>query len=648
MPLSPLCFQDFELDPAQFELRRAGHRIRLERKPLELLILLAEKRRSLVSREEIIQRVWGDDVYFDAERGINNAVRKIRAALHDESGQPQFVETVVGKGYRFIAPVNGERTETTSRTNEATPSASVGAAAALAAPSVLASHDELTEPSWLSRAGRSRRLLAAAGLFLALLATVLVLTEGRARQRRFASSRSQRVQSLAVLPLKNLSGDPTQEYLADGMTEALIGRLSTIHGLRVISRTSVMSLKDTRLSAPEIARTLQVDALIEGSVIRDGSRIRVYTQLIRGATDEHFWSENYDRELLDVLALQSEVAQSVARKVEVTVTGEESARLVAARHVSPDVYESYLKGQFVKGNSRAEIEQSIAYFEDAIRKDPTFAPAYVGLAGAYDTLGGSFAGAPTEETRPNVIRMARKALELDPGLAEPHVLLGAILKNQFRWADAEAEYKEALALNPNDPDAHLGYADWLTCHGRLDEALAWARRARELDPLGGAGVSIGWVLFQARRYDESIRELRSYLAVRPDDVGAHLLLAFPMIANGQAAEAIPDLERAASMSRRGPGSLELLATANARAGHRAEALRLIEELKRGQRTGNVQATSFINPNLALGNYDEAFVWFERAYKQQEGILQWVKVHPFFDPVRGDPRFKDLQRRVGLD
>jgi TolB-like protein/DNA-binding winged helix-turn-helix (wHTH) protein/tetratricopeptide (TPR) repeat protein len=643
-----LRFQDFELDPAQFELRRAGHRVRLERKPLELLILLAEKRGTLVSREEIIQRVWGDDVYFDADRGINNAVRKIRAALHDESGQPRFVETIVGKGYRFVAPVNGGRTETTTGATAVTPPPSLGAPAGLAAPALVATHGESTQSSWFFRASRRSRLLAAAGLFLAILAIVFALTLVRARQRLFASSASPRVQSLAVLPLKNLSGDPAQEYLADGMTEALIGRLSTIRGLRVISRTSVTPFKDTKLSAPEIAKTLQADALVEGSVIRDGSRIRVYAQLIRGATDEHFWSESYDRELSGALALESDVAQAIARKVEVTVTGEEHTRLVSAHQVAPEVYESYLKGQFSRSNSRADIERRIAYFKDAIAKDPTFALAYVGMAGAYGELGGSFAGAPTDETRRAAIRAARKALELDPGLAEPHVQLGEILKRQFRWADAEAEYKQALALNPNNAEAHVGYAAWLASHGRLDEALAWSRRARELDPLGEAGVGIGWILFHARRYDESIREFRSVLAVHPDEAGPHLLLAFPMIASGRAAEAIPDLERTASMSHRGPGSLELLATAHARAGHRAAALRLIEELKRGQKTGNVQATSFINPILALGNYDEAFLWFERAYEKQEGILQWIKVHPFFDPVRSDPRFKDLQRRIGLD
>ena len=620
-------FGSFELNLQSEELRKSGMRVRLSGQPFQVLAALVERPGELVTREELRSRLWPADTFVDFDHGLNNAVARIRELLDDSSDTPRYVETVPRRGYRFIAPL-AAFDPATKRAPEGESAHRTGG--------------DLVEST--ARKSPSRLLVPLAGAMLVLLSFGLLLHRGKGA----AGVRPRAIQSLAVLPMKNLSGDHTQEYLADGMTEALIGRLSTIRGLRVISRTSVMSLKDTKLSAPEIAKALQVDALVEGSVMREGSRIRVYAQLIRGATDEHFWSETYDRELPDVLALESDVAQSVARKVEVTVTGEEHSRLIAARPVSPDVYESYLKGQFAKGNSRAEIEQSIACFEEAIAKDPTFAPAYVGLADAYERLGGSFLGAPTEETRPKVIRAARKALELDSQLAEAHALLGRVLQKQFQWADAEAEYKQALALNPNSSSAHLEYADWLACHGRMDEALDWSRRARELDPLGNAGDTLGWILFQARRYDDSIRELQSMLAVRPDDAVAHLDLAFSMIANGQAKEAIPDLEKTAYLMRRGPGALELLAVAHARAGHRAQALRLINELKKRQQTGYVQATSFINPNLALGNYDEAFVWFERAYQQREGILQWLRVHPFFDPVRNDPRFKDLLLRVGLD
>jgi TolB-like protein/Tfp pilus assembly protein PilF len=458
-----------------------------------------------------------------------------------------------------------------------------------------------------------------------------------------------KIRSLAVLPFKNLSGDPTQEYLADGMTEALIGRLSAIHDLRVVSNTSVMRFRNPQFSASDIAKSLGVDALVEGSVIRDGSRIRVTAQLIRGATDEHFWSETYDREQRDVLGLESELAQAIAKKVQVTVTGEEHERLTAAHPVAPEVYESYLKGRFSfnKSNSRADIEESIGFFEDALKKDPTFAPAYVGLADAFSDLGTVFIGAPPEETRPKVIRAARKALELDPSLAEAHVLLANTDQEQWHWAEAETEYRRALELNPNDAAAHAGLALWLLCQGRTEEALAWARRGRELDPLAVSGAAIGWILFQSHRYDEAIHESRSALAVEADNASALLTFGFALIANNQPGDAIPLLEKAVSVSNRSPAVIGVLIRAYAHAGRRSDALQLLGELKRRREAGYVPAGAFVNAYLGLGENDQAFAWLEQAYKEQSNILQFLKVHPFFDPIRGDPRFADLVRRVGL-
>jgi TolB-like protein/Tfp pilus assembly protein PilF len=498
-------------------------------------------------------------------------------------------------------------------------------------------------PRETSRAGRWIVLGGVA--VLALLSVAWVITRSRAR-----GATRPKITSLAVLPLKNLSGDPTQEYLADGITEAIIGRLSNIHDLRVISRTSAMQFKGTQLSVPEIARTLRVDAIVEGSVIREGSRIRVTAQLIRGATDEHFWSEAYDRAFRDALALESEVAQSIAQKVEVTVAGKEQERLSAVRSVSPEVYESYLKGVFAldKSNSRAEIEGTIGHFEEAIKRDPTFAPAYVGLAAAYDKLGEYLVGAPPDEAPPKVISAARKALELDPELADAHVLLAGVQQQKWRWTEAEAEYKRALELNPNDAGAHLGLADWLLCQGRTEEALAWSRRARELDPLDATGLSNGWILFHARRYDEAIRELRSVLAVRPDYAAAHWFLGFALIANGQSDEAITALDKAASLTGSSPAVIGTLVRAYAHAGRRTEALRLVDELKRRRQTSYVPAAAFVDAYLGLGDNEQAFVWLDHAYQEQSAMLQYIKVHPYFDPLRGDPRFADLVHRVGLD
>jgi TolB-like protein/Tfp pilus assembly protein PilF len=453
-----------------------------------------------------------------------------------------------------------------------------------------------------------------------------------------------------VLPLRNLSGDPTQEFLADGMTEELIGRLAGIRQLRVVSRTSSMHFKETQLSVPEICKQLQVDAIVEGSVIREGNHIRVHAQLIRGASDEHFWSETYDREVKDVLALQADVAQSIAQKVEVTVSGEEQARLTSARPVPPEVYESYLRGRFVleNDNSKAELEESIEYFEKAIQKDPTFAPAYVGLAGAYFEMSTVFIGVAPETSRPKAMTAVRKALELDPNSVEAHVLLAEMLRLQWKWNEAESEYQRSLDLNPSNPAAHAGLAHWLLSHGRLDEALAQANRARELDPLAASDNDIGWILFCAHRYGESINEWKSVVTIRPDDAGALWDLGFALIANDQPGEAVPVLEKALAVSNRSPGVTGVLVRAYAHAGRRADALRLLGELKTRKQTGYVPAAAFVNAYLGLGDYDQAFVWLERAYQEHSNILLFLKVHPYFDPIRNDPRFAALLRRVGPD
>jgi len=628
-----LHFDHFEIDLRSGDVWKHGKRIRLQGQPFQVLRVLLERHNEIVTREELKKTLWASDTFVDFDDGLNTAVKKIRDVLGDSSERPRYIETIPRRGYRFIHPLERSLSD---RAAEEFPEADKQPGSAF----------NLTEVAALKTA-----LRRAGSIALGVLALVLVLVGvdvGGRRLRAHGNSSAPQIRSLAVLPLKNLSGDATQEYLADGMTEALIGRLAGIHDLRVISRTSAMQFKNTQLSVPEIAKTLHVDAVVEGSVIRDGNRIRVHAQLIRAATDEHFWSETYDRELPDVLALQSDVAQSIARRVEVTVTGEENARLRAARSVSPEVYDSYLKGRFGKNNSRAELERSIGYFEEAIKKDPTFAPAYVGLAAMYDQLGTVFVGAPPFEARLRQTSAAQKALELDPGSAEAHVLLGHVLQRRWQWANAEAEYKRALDLAPNDPAAVLGLALWLHCQGREEEAVTLSRHASELDPFGTPSTSIGLILFEARHYEEAIQSMRSVLALHPDDAGALWYLGFALVTEDRAEEAIPVLEKAVALTDRGPGAIGVLIRAYAHAGRRDEALKLLAELKERSETGYVPAGAFVNAYLGLGDKEQAFVWLERGYQEQSNIMQFLKVHPFFDPIRDDPRFKDLLRRAGLD
>jgi TolB-like protein/tetratricopeptide (TPR) repeat protein len=458
-----------------------------------------------------------------------------------------------------------------------------------------------------------------------------------------------RVQSLAVLPLRNLSGDPAQEYLADGITEDLIGRLSNIHDLRVTSHTSVLRLRNPQISVPEIAKTLNVDAVVEGSVIKEGDSIRVTAQLIRGATDQHFWSETYDRHMHDALTLESDLAQSIAEKIEVTVTGEEHHRLSTARPVAPEVYESYLQGNYVLGKgNKAAVERSLHYFEDALNKDQTFAPAYLGLAKAYSFLGTVFAGIPAAETRPRVITFSRKALTLDPGLAEAHVILANTLQEEWHWSEAETEYKRALELNPNSASAEGSYALWLSCQGHIDEAIDRIQRAQSLDPVGVSGANVSWILFQTHRYQEAIRESRSALALQPDNANYLTGLGFALIADNQPSDAINALEKAVSLSQGSPAATGVLIRAYAHAGRRADALRLLAELHRRRKAGYIPAGAFVNAYLGLGDTEQAFYWLGQAYKEQSNILQFLKTHPYFDPIRGDSRFVELIHRVGLN
>ena len=653
-------FLDFELSEGEFFLSRSGHRVALEPKALRVLTLLVRRAGHLVDKRELLENAWPDS--FVEENTLTRTIAILRRELGDTSRDSKIIETVPTRGYRFITPVTllEEENRTATPSLEALTVPTNGQSFASEPDNSLSpprlrlveeQQDQTAEKAPVAKSVRGQTnwharkwLLVGAVSLLGLVAiTTYIVTRSRP-----ADAKAPKITSIAVLPLKNLSSDPAQEYFADGMTEELIGRLSMIRGLRVISRTSAMQFKDTHLSAPEIAQKLGVDALVEGSVTRGGNRIRVHAQLIRGSTDEHFWSESYDRELGDALTLESDVAQSIARKVEVTVTGEERARLVAARSVSPEVYESYLKGLAAKGNSRAQVEKQIAWFDEAIRKDPTFAPSYVGLAGAYTNLGTVFVGAPPAETRPKVINAAQKALELDPELADAHVELANIYMRQWKWAEAEAEYRRALDLNPNDAAAHVGFSDWLLCHGRTEEALAWARRARDLDPLGTSGHAIGWTLFNAHRYDEAIREFRDVLTVRPDDRLPLWPLGWALIGNHQADKAIPELEEAVSVTNRSPGVISALIWAYAHAGRRSDALRLLGELKKRQQTGYVPAGAFVHAYLGLGDYDEAFKWFERAYREQSNILIYIKVFPLYDPLRGDPRFQDLVRRVGLN
>jgi serine/threonine protein kinase/Tfp pilus assembly protein PilF len=469
------------------------------------------------------------------------------------------------------------------------------------------------------------------------------------RARRGPSTK--RIHVLAVLPLENLSRDPSQDYFADGMTEVLIANLARIGALKVISRTSVMRYKGARKGLPEIAQELKADAVIEGSVLQSGNRVRITAQLIHAATDQHLWAESYERDLRDVLALQSEVAQAVAREVEVKVTPQERVRLATTRTVNFEAYQLYLKGRYF-WNKRTEqdLRKSIGYFHQAIDLDPSYALAYSGLADCYSLLGWDLFGAlPPREALPIAKAAALKALEIDDTLADAHNSLAWIqFAFDWNWPGAECGFKRALELNPGHATAHHWYAEYLLAMGRQEEAIAEIKQAQELDPLSLIISSVvGWVFYYARQYDQAIAQCLKTLEMAPDFSIGHWILGRVYEQQSQFEKAIAELEKAVALSTSSPFALGSLGHAYAVSGKTSEARRVLEELIETSTRRYVSPYSIATIYAGCGEKHLAFRWLERAYEERSGWLAWLKPEPVSDHLREDPRFDYLLRRIGV-
>jgi eukaryotic-like serine/threonine-protein kinase len=460
-----------------------------------------------------------------------------------------------------------------------------------------------------------------------------------------------RIQSVAILPLADLSEHAEPDYFADGMTEALITDLAKINALRVISRTSVMQYKGVQRPLPQIARELNVDAVVEGSVLRSGNRVRITAQLIHAASDEHLWAESYERDLRDVLSLQGEVARAIANEIQVKLTSQDQARLVSAHSVDPEAYQLYLKGRFY-WNKRTEagLKRGIEYFHQAIDLDPNYALAYAGIADCYSLLGWDLFGAlPPREALPIAKAAAKKALETDDSLAEAHNSLAwTKLAFDWDWMGAEREFKRAIELNPGYAITHHWYAECLAGMGRYAEALAEIRQAQELDPLSLIISSIvGWVFYFDRRDDQAIAEFRKTLELDPNFWVAHWTLGRAYEQKAMFVEAIAEIQKAIDFSGGSPLSLAALGHTYAVWGRRAEAERVLNELKESSKQGYISPYGIAAIHAGLGEKDQAFIWLEKAYEERSGWLIWLRAEPISDPLRSDPRFQDLLRRIGL-
>jgi TolB-like protein/DNA-binding winged helix-turn-helix (wHTH) protein/Flp pilus assembly protein TadD len=628
-----LTFGVFELDLRAGELRKRGLRVRLQQQPFQVLALLIEHAGQVVSREDLQKAVWPADTFVDFDHGLNKTINKIREALGDSAESPRFVETVARRGYRFIADV---------RIVDA--AAAAAAVPAVPVPAVAKSPDrhDATLPSVAARSGRfSGWQISALILF--------VVAAGVVAWKLLPGPGSPAIRSLAVLPLESLSSDASQEYFADGMTEQLISDLGHISALRVISRTSVMGYKHTRKSLPQIARELNVDGVVEGTVLRSGDTVRITAQLIEGAADRQVWSQSYEGELRDALALQGRVARAIADEIRINVNPSEQATLNRRAVVDPAAYESYLKGRYFWNKRTADgLKVALAYFNQAVDEDAGYAQAYSGLSDTYALLGDwQYAVMTPKEALPKAKAAATKALELDPALGEAHNSL-AVCLDGFDWNfdGAGKEFQRAIDLNPGYATAHHWYAWHLALLRRYDEAIAEMRKAATLDPLSLViTADLAELLALAHSYDESIVWSRKAVELDPDFGLAHNHLGQAYLQKHMLDEAVAELRQAVGLSKGSATCIANLARAYAAAGRRADAEHLLSDLKKRSQPGQSLGPEIAVIEASLGARDEAMQWLERGY--EERFNPGVLIRPGFDPLRADPRFQALMRRVGF-
>jgi TolB-like protein/Tfp pilus assembly protein PilF len=592
-------------------------KIKLQDQPFQILAMLLERPGQIVTREELQRKLWPADTFVDFDVGLNAAIKRLRDALGDSAESPRYVETLPRRGYRFV-----------------------GAAERIEDLAIQSEHLTVLQP---------RKLWIAGGMLAAILVLFVGFNIGGLRQRFLRTSAATKVQSIAVLPLENLSGDPAQEYFADGMTEALITDLGKIGELRVISRTSVMRYKSTKKPLREIARELQVDAFVEGTVVRSGDRVRITANLVQASPEKHLWADSFERELRDVLALQDDVSRAIANGIRVRLTPQEQARLASGRPVNPQSYEAYLEGRYFweklwpMGGPKAN-----EYFEVAIEKDPAWALPYSGLADSYLMAGGNTA-IPNEYCR-KAKAVALEAVKRGGEAAETHTILADVeFWCDWDWVSAEREIRQAIELNPNFARAHSSHGRYLLTIGRADEGLAETKQAVELDPLS---LRIRWdrwlLLYMAGQYDGAAEQCRKMQELDPNHDLGHLYCGDVDVQKGNLAEAIRELQEAVTLSEgRTPRAVAHLAYAYALAGRRSDAQNLLAKLQEISKQRYVHPVLMARVYAGLGQKQDAFEWLEKAYQVHGRDLLELKYDPRFASLRTDPRFVDLVRRIGL-
>ena len=631
-------FGVFEVNPRTAEVRKNGMRVKLAGQPVQILNILLEHPGEVVTREELQRRLWPADTFVEFEHSLNTAVKKLRQALGDTAEHPHYVETLPRVGYRFIAPVQNQTSSaaTVQRLAEKTP--------------LVTPHTGMLPGSerWL-RWRWALLLGVGIGLFAAL-AGYWQWSRSRARPQP-SGARTM----LAVLPFENLTGDAGQEYFSDGLTEEMISQLGSLdpQHLAVIARTSVMHYKHSGAQLDQIGRELGVQYALEGSVRRDADRVRISAQLIRLQDQTHLWARQYDRELSSLLALQAEIAQEIADEIQVSLGGADrlfaSDRKPAAHPSSYEAYDLYLKGRYF-WNKRTEegFQQAAEYFQRSIAKDPNYARAYAGLADTFGLMS-TWLMVPQNEFMPKARAAALKALQIDDTLAEAHASLALIVEiYDYDWQTAEKEFGRAIQLDPGYPTAHQWYAEYLSWQGRFEEALAESDRARQLDPLSAIiATDHAAIFYFSRHYDRAIAQARTALDMDPSSVRARGFLLRAYVREGRFAEALDYIERQ-KLRPDDPWAWAEKAEVYGSWGRTAQAQQALATTEQLLPRWPLENTVLLVPvYAAVGRKDQAIALLQTAYAQHWSVVCDIKVEPEYDPLRSDPRFQDLLRRVGL-
>ena len=603
----PVRFGAFEVDLRGGELRKDGLKIKLQGQPIQVLIALLEHPGQIVTREHLRQRLWPADTFVDFEHNLNSAVKRLREALGDSAENPRFIETLPRHGYRLIAPV--------------------------------------TQPAPTLREPRfSARIVWVAGFLGVMIAGLVLGVNLRGWRQRVSHAHGMPIQSLAVLPLANISGKPEEQYFADGMTEELITELGRARNLRVISRQSVMQYKGTIKPLSQIANELHVDAIVQGSALRAGNRVRITTQLIRAAPEEHLWAESYERNLSDVIDLQGEVARDIAAQIKVTLSMQEQTPPARPHPRNPEAYNAYLLARYFHHGhpNRENVDKALSHYERAIKLDPGFAPAWAGLAMLRDLQTSVLGYLPVEEGDRKMREATQRALELDPNLAQAQ-LASATLKMFYDqdWTGADAAFQRALALEPGNDEALVGAA-WLAATlGHLDDAVVLNRRAVELNPLSPAAyVDLTIHATFVGRFDEAVAACNKALELDPAYPRIHWQLGVIDLLRSRRQEALAEMNLEADPTFHLQG-LALAYHALGRARESDAALTEFIAKSRGAPYQIAEVYAF------RGEGDRAFEWLERAYSEHDSGVTAVKGDPFLKSLRSDPRYPSLLKRMRL-